>query len=622
MNDLVNAGWNLIFGWLILAAVLSWITFKLRRNFSHEVLVPISILVLWFSVNVVQWLIGFAFQFDISKYWYGVFQAFLVAMLSLFLVSLVKFRQQEFTEIDTPIRKTNTLSDLFVHLVGPVLLVIVIVKSIYVSEISRLESIFAWTMGGDSRNHLGWIEKFSSQGGVTWQDHVLYPVGALGLVSFPVAIDKREIGLLASLEHFTISWIIGFFLVVYLLDKIFTQIAGKSFSTLPFRASISLVALSSYFFSYSQRDGFMPAIWALIPLLIALLICNDRKWTKAHLPYLFFALILQIQTWALLVPIQFVLVMYALARNQQQEVMWLKQNPKRALMLSLLGLTLLALGFGLLGTSTGYADNPGGITPISAGFVILVFVMILIATFSAVLKYRFADSNKTKFKMLEVPAKSLMYASIALVAVQIWLATAQPAFTFQSYYGIKLFWLFSLPVLILSVAILLKLSQALEVKFFRYAIGLIFATGFVVSLQWATNLWNAKQLFETNSFQPNSVMAANIASLPQRSDGYVYWNFLDGGNDRLGNFWVALLEAEVVPNALYKWAYDSNQVDSQQLCNILSVNEKRLVITSDSKTSLDQINSTCPEFKEVKFAVLDPYSVSLDLRDFLLGYQD
>jgi hypothetical protein len=125
----------------------------------------------------------------------------------------------------------------------------------------------------------------------------------------------------------------------------------------------------------------------------------------------------------------------------------------------------------------------------------------------------------------------------------------------------------------------------------------------LVVISFSTTATDPLPVVRAGWFQPSARVVAEVVAAANRYPRFVFWQWTDPGNERLGDFWAALAWDSTpngtsipfpprLPGGLALWAYYETG-SNPQLCTVVEAVPHIAIITSNLKLAT-QLRSVCP----------------------------
>ena len=459
----------------------------------------------------------------------------------------------------------------------------------------------AWAMSGDARNHVAIFRGILADGGVGISTFVEYPAGVSAFTAILAGAGDRsgsvdeimlnDVRAMAS-TYILAAIAIGILTAAALLEirrpgvSVGERISWPMFATLLVASSC---AGTGFVLGMALDDGFLSAYGAL-PVSIAGVVLGLRCFSaRLHglVPFLFLALTVPLAfvSWTMIAIVPTAILVSAIAAavgdlyRQPRDVksscgpqaglirMWWWS----AIAVSIAGLVAIAFvvvrflprleaSFILTGSS-------------KVPYRLMIVVLLLVAVSIAV-----ATRGQNVSRQMIVPLAACGAGGLLVI----WLVGLPGPGVTWTYYALKTNWLVSSSLLwLLFVPIVLwtedssSYSRARD----RFGIGTVSVSLAVLMLCGSATTSQAPLLPAARGWvQPSSEVVEQAMEGASIETPFVFWNWSDPGNDRLGNFWGALawgsdpsgeyLELPGIPGGARLWAYFAGG-ETDELCELV-----------------------------------------------------
>jgi hypothetical protein len=215
-----------------------------------------------------------------------------------------------------------------------------------------------------------------------------------------------------------------------------------------------------------------------------------------------------------------------------------------------------------------------------------------------------ASSDMMQRRQLLVPLACALSGGLLVE----WLISIAPGKTW-SYYATKTLWFFAASLIwVVFVPVIRSMANAptrphqkQSSTTLRTAEALVLTLVILLAIGFTTSAPNPAKLALTGWSQPTAAVITETARVANRGSPFVFWQWSDIGDDRLGNFWAALAwdtnSAGWTPNnpklkgGMREWAYNENGVTSQ-FCGLVLAYPHIAVVTR-SRTLSASLKRSC-----------------------------
>lgn len=475
----------------------------------------------------------------------------------------------------------------------------------------------AWAMSGDARNHVAITRVILSDGGVTVNALKAYPAAVNGVVAVVAGVGDRsgaagqvivnDVHAIAAIYVLS-GMSIGLLLAGALIEILPRAVRNRRRLAPSVVATVLIAAAvggSAFVLGLALTDGFLSAYGAL-PVAIAAVVLALRFFVEircrlAALTLMAVATILTFVSWTLLVivPGSLLLVtsataLIALVHSPSRR----KGTQGRARLLLSWGVIACALATLAVLTAVVVSAWPRLVsTFVLTGSTSTPYEFMLVVLGSAALGTALAVGRWSTRRQMLVP----LTVSAAGAIVVFWLLHLSAATAVWSYYALKSNWLFSASLLWVPFApIVLWIARDREPAGIRQREGLsntlsaiCFGTVSLLLIGSATTAPRVLLAASHGWNQPSAEVVGQAIRGADAGTGFVFWEWSDFGNDRLGNFWSALdTELPGVPGGFANWSYTYTGKTSE-LCTLVA-GAPGITIYTRSKSLSSDLHDSCP----------------------------
>lgn len=482
----------------------------------------------------------------------------------------------------------------------------------------------AWATSGDARNHVLIMRQVMGDGGLTLHELRNYPVLIDNLASLLSTAGGRT-GMLPGrlmlhdIDAMAATYVVSGIAVALLIMSALLELvpAVTTLRRLPPSVVIVLLAAASLSTSAlvlgtSVLDGYLTAYGSL-PLVLATTVLALRCCaapSPAAFTLLGPATVLVFLSWSLLAAVPAALI---LTCSASAVVRSRRGSTIRGTRASWTGAALVSYGalIGVVGVVLTHLDQlhqqvvqPGSVTRPQTSILLLLGLL-------AVVLMAVGPGRNLRWQLL-VPFTASV-AGGATVQLLIWLGPHDD----WTYYSSKSLYLFSAGLVwLLVVPVLLAVAEPAESG---VAHPLVLAAGgsaaALLLVSWSTTVAEpvTKSLHGWN--QPSAKVLTEAATVADRGHPFVLWNWTNGADERLGNFWAALAwgyDEHVAPRiygpsltgGIAYWAY-IEQGHVRDLCRAAKGVKGLYVVTHNPGLKL-ALQRQCPHLGE--HVVVEPLS--------------
>jgi hypothetical protein len=465
----------------------------------------------------------------------------------------------------------------------------------------------SWAMSGDARNHLLLALKIIESNGITYEIMSTFPMLSNALVSLlSSSVDRPSFktGDLLSLDlnNLMLIWLIGFLLTSYIFGRLIFEykhyLQLNKYFIWTLSSILSLIPFSGFFLTISIFDGFLSATWGFL-LMICLSYLNLFARVEYKLSQSFIlvvinllGIILAILIWTpilfIIAPITFYIILRHLKTISKNYLYLLYLLP-------LILISFLLFSIPLSGSPSVGLDGAGNFPRYTLVIMLLLLLGFLLLIYAYVTKVAKLDFNYSLllFPFLPIP-------TLALVIIFI-MSKREPDQSKWSYYSLKILWQYDMLLIFFMIVIIIGILN--NTKKFVYGlpsmltyVSMTSAVLLIPSLLFHVSpAQNSIRLISQGWNFPNSTIVTEILQVGNslNNQEVLFWkNSVHPNNDRLGNFWLALYDKNSKPYSFAVWAYYSNQVDANFLCELLENQPNRKIITSQKSETLEDL-ATC-----------------------------
>jgi hypothetical protein len=485
-------------------------------------------------------------------------------------------------------------------------------------------SALAWAMGGDARNHTFILRRILEVGGISLDELQTYPAASNALAAViagsgeraglnPGQLVAHDVGSIANV--YVLAVIAAFVLIIAVLRQSSPNTAAHVFVPVSFIAG-SMVT-SALVLGTTLSDGFFSA-YATIPLVIAAVALAFRALTpdpggRAAMVALAPTTVLVFASWTLLVviPAGLVLALSALAvlralrprpATDGGHHPWLDVVVAAIPFVVTAALAIVSLA-NLERLSATFALTGAIVSP--DPFVAVGLGLALIGTFGL------AGSVEARLR-----TGLLLVAAVTGAIAVLWLLTLPGPGLTWSYYPTKTLWLIVSSLIWVPFVPLLGIHsdpvasepavEQIATDRRRIAAG-VAATSLALAvstgLSLGTEAPNPLAAVTGDWTQPSAEIIDATVAQADDLDPFVFWEWSDPGNDRLGNFWAALAWSvdssgvflpapDNLPGGVTLWAYFATG-SIESLCDLSDGYPELTVVTRS--TDLEEAALACDE---------------------------
>ena len=468
----------------------------------------------------------------------------------------------------------------------------------------------AWAMSGDARNHILLVRQIFSRGGVTFDTLRQYPaainaVTALITGSSPrIGLDNGEL-LLHDARALADTYLLSVIAVACLMMAVLAQFIPKSVRQrpkLPFSVAVVLLAASTMSASplllgTALVDGFVTAYGTLVitlaSVVLAMRSCRDPRFNIVAYLLLAPAMIIAFVSWTILaiVPVSLTVATTIVAIRR-----WLTRYR-----------------YSVLSTR---AVMRGGLCalPMIATVVVMVAIILNLKTLRTVFLFPGSIVSPGP-RILAIIALILvglliglrehgqrMQLSLAIIVivgaclVMAWLSSLAGGGLNWTYYSAKTVWLVSGALIwVCFLPLLLATSNSAETantpisRIRTTATAGVFAVAILAALGLTTTAPNPIPDAMAGWNQPSAQVIVAVSREAKRHSPFVFWEWSDPGNERLGNFWAALVwgadgsgrytpSPAALPGGISAWAYRAT-AEKDELCQVAQAYPRLTIVT-------------------------------------------
>ena len=502
----------------------------------------------------------------------------------------------------------------------------VMITAVVVAGVAVLSSLgsnyaLAWAMSGDARNHLAILRTSLDNGGLTVDQLRSYPAAINAIAAVVAGSTPRAALAPGDLLLHDVQALAGVYvvLVIAVACLIVAAIAAFISRRTTLRGSSALgmsvlllvasaTAVSPLLLGTTLRDGFFSAYGGLAIALASVVIGMSALASTSCGPlinsFLAAATVLLFATWTILaiVPatLSVTIVVVLILRSRRTRAAPVRQWARIAWVVLLAIPVLVAAGTGAVSLANHARLEAafrfgGSITPPDP----LVLPILALGLLSI------AMVGKGINRLLVI---ALLIVVVTGAGTVVWLEHLPAGWRHltETYYSQKTLWLVVSALVWVPFVPFVLVAERLAgpVRRVRAAVALGLASLVVLlSLTVVTTVPDPLAQAFGGWQQPTAATVTAVATEANSRRSFVVWDYSSPGDDRLGNFWAALMWDTTdsgqttkgpvsLPGGLMQWAYGETGQNIEELCPVLAA-YPRITVTTRSPDTLGRLRQAC-----------------------------
>lgn len=507
----------------------------------------------------------------------------------------------------------------------PLLAFVVIVVIELMFEVVKLRGAnfgLSWAMGGDARNHVEIIRTILADGGITLKELKMYPAFVNTLCAVLSGASGRAnlaggVLLTRDLEAFASTFILSSVALALLFLAAIAETVPRSVAAirrLPNYFAIVLLAgasfaIGAFVLGLSLGGGYLSASGALVFVLASMVLGMriSREYSDALLIVLTLDLVVTVASWTVLVVVPAVALVFGYGSGIISLIQRRKGESSSRPLLRPAAVMMVSFACFLAVMAELYINRRhlethltffGGIGPPN----VHIFFWLGAATMAALV---LAPSRQQRIVRL-----LLVMVFLVTCAATYWVKGLDPKIQW-SYYSGKMLWLSTCSLVWVPFVLLAELVR--KINDWRVKSDVRAVTSALVSLTGAAALFMVcagqadfpfpLRWASTGSNYPSPQEVTMVIHQANVGGHFVVWDYASDINDRLGNFWSALLwdygsNGQPVPwasggSSFEAWGYTENG-SFASLCTEVSHNKVRIV--TSNMNLVTELKASCPGY--------------------------
>lgn len=472
-----------------------------------------------------------------------------------------------------------------------------------------------WAMSGDARNHVSITRRILAGGGVDISTFADYPAGVNAFAAVLAGAGDRsgsvgtvmlnDVRAMAS-TYVLAAIAIGVLIAAALLELRRLDLRHGSRISWPLFGTLLVASASAgtaFMLGTALDDGFLSAYGAL-PVSIAAVVFGLRYFSNrlgGLMPFLFLGVTVPLAfvCWTMIAVVPAAILTSAIlaATNDslKSRAHWFNSRSDAPIELMCVGWRL-AIAAGATGLISIVCVVALHLPKLEERFILsgsskIPYSMMIVVLLLVAVSVAFASRASVISLQMIVP----IAAGIAGGVVVLWLVGLPGPGITWTYYALKTNWLVSGSLVwVLFVPIVLwaeSESFPASVRD-RSGVGAISVSIAVLMLSGSATTAQAPVVAAARGWvQPSADVVQRAVDGADSDDPFIFWDWSDHGNDRLGNFWGALawgsdaggdfLDMPGIPGGVRAWAY-MEMGETHELCELILEAPGMVVYTRNS----------------------------------------